>query len=61
MSKDHHPQEPIKGTCLRVMFCFSYLYLKLLFFEKGCFNIFLFYIFKVQMTKIYISVSLLQL
>ena len=42
MSKDYYPQEPIKGTCLRViccmysvLFCFSYLYLKLLFFEKG--------------------------
>ena len=42
MSKDYYPQEPIKGTCLRViccmysaLFCFSDLYLKLLFFEKG--------------------------
>ena len=42
MSKDYYPQEPIKGTCsrvicymYRVLFCFSYLYLKLLFFEKG--------------------------
>ena len=42
MSKDYYPQELIKGTCLRViccmysvLFCFSYLYLKLLFFEKG--------------------------
>ena len=42
MSKDYYPQEPVKGTCLRViccmynvLFCFSYLYLKLLFFLKG--------------------------
>ena len=42
MSKDYYPQELIKGTCLRVicfmynvLFCFSYLYLNLLFLEKG--------------------------
>ena len=54
MSKDYYPQKPIKGTCLRViccmysvLFCFSYLYLKLLCFEKGGLIsqfIFLFYI-----------------
>ena len=54
MSKDYYPQEPIKGTCLRViccmysvLFCFSYLYLKLLFFEKGglIFSIFSYFTF----------------
>ena len=57
MSKDYYPQEPIKGTCLRViccmysvLFCFSYLYLKFYFFGKrwfNIFNIFLFYIFNI--------------
>ena len=54
MSKHYYPQEPIKSTCLRVtccmysvLFCFSYLHLKLLFFEKGglIFSIFSYFTF----------------
>ena len=53
MSKDYYPQEPIKGTCLKVircmysvLFCFSYLCSKLLFFEKGCLIFSIFSYFK---------------
>ena len=62
MSKDYYPHEPIKVTCLRViccmysvLFCFSYLYLKLLFFEKGglIFSIFSYFTFLMSFMIIF--------
>ena len=42
MAKEYYPQEPIKGTCLRVilyveclLLCFFYLHMTLLSFENG--------------------------
>ena len=66
MSKDCYPQEPIKGTCLRViccmysvLFCFSYLYFKLLFFKKGglIFSIYIFSYFTFLMSFMVIFVN----
>ena len=65
MSKDYNPQEPIKGTYLRViycmygvLFCFSYLYLKLLFFEKGgIFSIFPYFTFLMSFMIVFINNS----
>ena len=66
MSKDNYQQEPIKDTCLRVicciyrvLFCFSYLYLKLLFFEKGglIFSIFSYFTFLMSFMIIFVSNS----
>ena len=64
MFKDYFPQEPIKSTCLRViccmynvLFCFSYLYLKLLFFEKGglIFSIFSCFTFLISFMIIFVN------
>ena len=66
MSKDYYPQEPIKGTCLRViccmysvLVCFSYLYLKLLFFEKDglIFSIFSYFTFLMSFMIIFVNNS----
>ena len=66
MSKNYYPQEPFKGTCLRViwcmyrvLFCFSYLYLKLLFFEKGglIFSIFSYFTFLMSFMIIFFNNS----
>ena len=66
MSNDYYPQEPIKYTCLRVIccmysvqFCFSYLYLKLLFFEKGglIFSIFSYFTFLMSFMIIFVNKS----
>ena len=64
MPKDYYPQEPIKSTCLRVICCiysvlfsFFYLYLKLLFFEKGglIFSIFSYFTFLMSFTIIFVN------
>ena len=64
MSQDYYPQEPIKGACLRViccmysvLFCFFYLYLKLLFFEKRglIFSIFSIFSYFTFLTKLQLS------